>query len=425
MSQKLTLNQAILININVMLSTGIFLNSIPLVKLAGTYSPLIYIFVAICILPLILGISKLLKIFPGGSFYNYANESLGEKWGFLSSWSYFTGKLASATIMTHFGLQIIQSLFPFLQHINIFVIDIIVLNLFTWANLQNLKTGSQIQQAFLVFKSIPVLFIILSGLYIFTGSGLHLGQFSGWNVLTSIPLVIYAFTGFEAACSLSRHIKDSEKNAPIAILTSFSIVVIFSVLYQFVFSQLIDKTCLINSDINYVKSIPLILGYLNLSNTLISKIIALFQLFIATSALGGAYGVIFSNSWNLFALSENNHIIFKKLFTKFNKHNIPLFCVITELLICLTYLTISGGSNIFLQQFSAIGCTLAYLITIVSYIFIKPKAILGYLGTATSLVLISIAITSALKTMPIAILTFLIILTFGMASYFFTKKTKI
>lgn len=423
-TNKISLKQAILININIMLSTGIFLNSITLVRLAGTYSPLIYILVSLFVLPLIFGISELLKIFPGGSFYTYAKETLGEKWGFISSWIYFTGKLASATIMTHFAVSILQSVFPALQILNPFVIDIFVISLFSFANMQNLKTGSKIQMMFFVLKSIPVLFIILSGLYLLTGKGFYFSDFNGFELILGVPMVIYAFSGFEASCSISRHIEDSKKNAPKAILTSYFIVVIATTLYQLVFSQLVSKESVLNNALNYTSTIPTILSKLNLNSEVFPYAMGLFQIFIALSALGGAYGILFSNSWNLYALAENGHILFKNKFLKLNKHQIPFLCLIAESAICFIYLFISKGNNVILQQIGAIGCTTTYTISMLSFLKTSKRSWPSIIGSACSTILLLTAIGSSLKNNAISIFVLASVMLVGFISFKTTESSK-
>src|SRR4029078_8484608 len=85
---------------------------------------------------------------------------------------------------------------------------------------------------------------------------------------------------------------------------------------------------------------------------------------IASSTLGAAYGIIFSNSWNLHVLAQNNHVWFSKFFLKFNKNSIPFACVVVEGILCLTYLVVSQGVLIPLQQIGALGCVIAYTFSV-------------------------------------------------------------
>ena len=51
---------ALLTNLNIMIGVGIFVNTAPLIKEAGVFSPLSYLIVGFLMLPLILAINKLM-----------------------------------------------------------------------------------------------------------------------------------------------------------------------------------------------------------------------------------------------------------------------------------------------------------------------------------------------------------------------------
>ena len=94
---KLSLPVAILINVNIMLGTGVFINTVELAKRAGALGFLSYLIVGILMLPLIASFATLMKIYPQGGFYAFAQKELGPLAGFVSAWSYFIAKMASAS----------------------------------------------------------------------------------------------------------------------------------------------------------------------------------------------------------------------------------------------------------------------------------------------------------------------------------------
>ena len=92
-------------------------------------------------------------------------EKLTLLFGFLSTWSYFIAKLASASLMIHVAVSLITQIFPKLLTVaSIFFYDYCDSHAIYWLNLLNMKTGSRIQFGFLGFKLIPVLFVIIAGL---------------------------------------------------------------------------------------------------------------------------------------------------------------------------------------------------------------------------------------------------------------------
>ena len=414
-THKLSLKNAILININIIIGAGIFINTIPLAKLAGAFSPLIYVAVGLFMLPLILSITELLKLYPGGTFYNFTRVNLGQFWGFFSSWSYFTAKLASSTLMIHFSVKIIQSILPILNSVNTFVIDSLFIFLFAYLNMQNMRTGSKIQVMFMILKLVPILFVVLSGLYILWGVPLNFNTYSWQGIPLGVPLVMYAYAGFEASCSISRHIENSEKNAPKAVLYSFFIAVAIYLIYQFIVYQVINGQEYAVA--NYTQAIPLFISRIFNNNALVSNLASVFQLAIASSALGGAYGIMFSNNWNLFTIAENNAIVFSKKLKELNSSGMPYICLIVESFISLVYLAVSQGNNVPLQQLSAFGCTLTYLLCTISLFQVRSKKRLALFGILSSAILLMFCINAFITNGYFALIVFLVILSIGIIGY--------
>ena len=163
---KLSLPTAILININIMLGAGIFINTALLAQGAGALGFLSYGTIGILLLPLILSIAALVKLHPSGGFYIFARREINPFFGFLSAWAYFTGKLASAAIMMHTSVLILQLFFPLLAAINPLIIDFTLLTLFISLNMLNMKAGSRIQATFTSLKATALLFAIITGFYL-------------------------------------------------------------------------------------------------------------------------------------------------------------------------------------------------------------------------------------------------------------------
>src|SRR3989338_2170722 len=163
-SKKLSLLSAIFININIMLGTGVFINTVLLAQKVGAFSGLLYVVGGGIMLPLILSISRLMRTHPEGNFYTFG-AALHPLWGFISSWIYFVGKLASASLGIHVFNMFLQKVIPFFSSFNILFMDSIIITLFVGLNLLQIQTGSRIQLLFLFTKMTPLLFAIIYGLH--------------------------------------------------------------------------------------------------------------------------------------------------------------------------------------------------------------------------------------------------------------------
>lgn len=370
-TNHLSLASAILININVMLGTGLFINTTELAKRAGSWSTLSYLFIGILMLPLILCMSELLKKYPSGGFYSFA-KPIHPYAGFLSAWIYFTAKLASATLMINTAMTLIQAIIIPLQAYNILYLDILVLTIFVVLNLCNIQTGSFIQKGFVIGKIIPIAFLGGAALLIFNKHNLIATTHHWSTLISTLPLVLYATIGFEAACSLSSRIKDPAKNAPKALLISYGLAIGLVSLYQLMFYGVLGDT-LATMD-NVTKPFPALVALLPSPFSTVSTLLTtILHLGIATSALGGSYGILFSNSWNLYTLAINNHLFYAKTIASLNRYATPWLCVLIEGIICCGYLYLTNGQQVTLQQLSALGCIMAYFISVISLYMINDN----------------------------------------------------
>jgi amino acid transporter len=245
------------------------------------------------------------------------------------------------------------------------------------------------------------------------------------GVLPIVPFVIFAFAGFEAAASLSRHIKNPDKNAPLAVLISFAIVVFICVISNFIFFMVLGDE--IKNAGSYFQAFPLLLNKVFPTQEFLRlRLTALLQLAIGCSALGGAYGILFSNSWNLYALAENKHIFFVSAFSRLNKFNIPILCVLSEAFICLFYLLLTQGNNVPLQQIAAFGNLSAFTISALSLFWssINKKSNyfwLGLIATANCFGLLIICIRQTFISGGIHFLIFLSLLLMGILMFWYNK----
>lgn len=361
---KLSLISAIFININIMIGAGLFINTTNLAQMVGAAGCISYTILALLLYPLIASIATLVTLYPSGGFYSYAKQ-MHPLAGFISAWSYFIGKLASATILTHAAMLLLQQIFPIVNLANIYSLDVCVLCIFLGLNLFNLQTGTSIQVLFLSLKLIPIIFVITTGLYLFSPENYHATQFLWPHFIDTLPFVLFAAIGFEATTSLSGKIKDAKKNGPRAILISYGIVVAINIAYQFFFYGSVGEQ--LQHAGGFLYAFPLLLNKLFGMNMQLNQTLqTIFNIAIASSALGGAYGILFSNSWNLHTLAKNNHITNPLLFLKENRYHIPYWCIAAQGIICLTYLITSKGAQIQLQQIAAFGCTIAYTLSIIS-----------------------------------------------------------
>lgn len=355
-----------------MLGSGVFINTAVLAQQTGSLSPLVYAIVGILLLPLILGIIQLWKFAQKGCTFYHFGLALSPFFGFLSSWSFFVGKICSFTLGIHVCVSLTQSIIPMLQVIPTLLFDVLIIMGCTSLNLLNLHAGTKIQYGFLLLKLIPIIFVIITGFYLFTGSYIYENIPAFSSIPATMPLVLYAFSGFESSCSLSGSIENPEKNGPRAILFSYLLVLTLLILFQFMFYVSVGPALGIVKG-GYLGVFPKLVDKLKANIYLKKILIDIFHIGIASSSLGSSYGIMFSNSWNLFTVAKNDHTFMKNLLVKLNLNNVPYFCVLAQALLSFLYLYITQGNQIPLQQTGALGMSIAYTICSLSLLAVLYK----------------------------------------------------
>lgn len=417
---KLSLTSAIFINLNIMMGVGLFISTTVLSQKLGAASIFIYPLMGLLMFPLIYSTSKLINRFPKGGFYSFA-KSMNPYLGFISTWSYFMGKLASGGLMLYVGCTILKEYFTFSQGVSPLYVSFAVLLLFTIFNLYNIKIGALVQQFFFGAKLIPILSVIGIGFFYFDSSGLVSQNFHFAEIPFIIPLLIFCLCGFEAACSISRKIENPEVNGPKAIFYSFGIVVLLYTFYQALLYAMTHAD--VNAIASYKEIYPLLTQVLPTSPMTQQKIASLFNFMSAISALGGAYGIMFSNAWNLYTLAEHEHLVFNKYFLKLNKHHIPYLVILLEGSVFVMFLLFTQGYQIPLQQTTAFGVTIAYTITAIgAFVQLKKYKGITTLAVITCLGFIASCLYSLMQQGISSLYLFLSIIAFGTFMFWYKQK---
>ena len=427
MSNRLSLPAALLVNLNIMLGSGVFINTVLLSQAAGGASGGAYLLGGLCILPLIVILARLMRTRGGGTFYDFG-ASIHPLIGFIASWGYFTAKLASAALSIHVFVTLTQLLIPALGSLDALHIDSVLIALFVLLNLMNVRIGTLVQYGFLSIKMIPI-FLMIIGACIVGGFDIF-GTITLDQVLalgTTLPFVLFALSGFEASCSLSQSLDNPEKNGPRAIWGSYIVALTLLVAYQCTAYLLIAPG--LTSIPSFREAFPFAALRIGGDALLAKLLTAAFFIGIAPSALGASYGILFSNGWNLHALMQAHSLPGATLFLTRNRHGIPFLCFLAEGSIALIYLWLFRGAQIPLQHISALGSAGAYGISSLAYLYAcninENRAIMWALaGILSVCIMIGFTIKSALICGPAGIITHALVLSMGtLLTYCYTRSS--
>jgi amino acid transporter len=403
---QLSLFSVVLISINVILGAGVFINTKPLVEEIGFLGGFCYILVGILIIPLVLSFAKLARKYPTGGFYVYGAKEVGPSLGFACTWTYLAGKLASGTLMIHTFSMMIHKILPLSVNLSLIHLDLIVLGLFFVFNLLNMRMGSHIQLGFMIMKLIPLVFMVFSGFYLWSEMPVKQGMTAlPWAAIPkTIPAVVFVFTGLEVCCTLSMRMKNPEKNVTKALMIAFSTVCLVIFTYQmFAFLHATRLNVPLGDSFDIFSLIVNSDFFSSLGPKLVLE--KVLYIGIAFSAFGGGYGILYSNIWNFYNLAKHGHLISKKSVLKENKHQIPYFCLIAEVIVCTIYILFATGNIFDLQLLGTLGMSLGYGLVVLS-LFLgglvnkkekKTLSVIGFLGLVSCTFIVSVSLKNLAK----------------------------
>lgn len=390
-SRRLSLAAAVLINVNIMVGSGIFINTVLLAQLAGVASAITYVFVGLLILPLMVSFACLAHIHQGGSLYNYGAR-LGNYVGFFSAWGYAITKLASCGVAIHVCSTLLSSITPVLAYIPVLMLDMVILSLFTFLNCCHVHIGKKIQGLFVVGKMIPIGTVLIVGSWYFSRA-LVQETFSTplTGVIAGIPFVLYAFMGFEASAGFNRQLADPERNGWRVMAIAFVIGVAVTTLFQWFLFGSISHIAQLAS---YRDVFPTLLSSWHLNEGIKRMALILLHGGIAASAAGVGFGILYANAGNISELAE--HKFLPNMLAYRIAEQTPINCLLVEALIVAAFLFAGHQSLPLLQQLAAFGATCTYVVSVIALLREQRASykvrFVAVLGLASCIVLLGAAL---------------------------------
>lgn len=232
-------------NINIMVGSGILIGPGFMAAKAGNASFITWLVVALLFLPIVLSTVQMSRYSPGsGGFFRYAKAGLNTTAGYWSGLLYVVGYTFAIGVET---LALRQTLFDALGNswewftTNVLLFNTVTILALIGVNLLSLKFFSRVLNSLTISKMIPTLSLILLLPFIINPSfAVTSAELS--MLPYSMPLAIFGYLGFEYCCSISNHIENSERNAPLAILIGFMITAFLYTLFTFGVLNLMGPT---------------------------------------------------------------------------------------------------------------------------------------------------------------------------------------
>lgn len=364
-----------LLVVNGLIGAGIFGLPGGAAKLAGEYSPLIYLFCALLILPILLCMAELASYFSGsGGPVRYGTAAFGPFIGFQAGWLYYIARLVSFAANSVLLVDSIGYFWPAAtEGINRTLLLTFIIAGLTLINVLGSVRAIRSLALLTVMKFAVLLLLVTAGASLL-GSQIMpkfnpLQVFdSAYDIGGATLLLIYAFVGFESVVVPAGEAKNPARDMPRALLLGLLLVTLLYIGIQLV----------------SVATVPNIAGsaspLLDVAASLFGTAGALLLMFgVVASVAANLLGAIFSTPRASFALAEDGSLPrwFAAVQPRFlTPANSIVFFGVLALLLTLY------GSFLWLAAATVVSRLLLYSLTCAAVPVLRPK-----LANANSFVL--------------------------------------
>lgn len=238
-NKKFGLGSLILLGINSIIGTGIFLLPGQAYALAGTSSIFVYIFVILLAGSMALCFAEAAGLFKSnGGSYIYVKEAFGNFAGFeVGFMKYVVQEIAWATMAVGF-VTALAAVWPAAGQGAVRACLIIALvgglSLINYLGVDLIKYFNNVMTA---GKLVPLAVFIIVGIFFIKGANFQPVVPEGFTVKdfsAASILIFYAFTGFESIATAAEDMDNPKRNIPLAITAAMSIVALIYILVQVV-----------------------------------------------------------------------------------------------------------------------------------------------------------------------------------------------
>ena len=257
MKRQISFGQALATVVGSVIGAGVFFKIGTITAQTGSSSMTLFVWIIAGIISIASGltISEIAASLKINGAIKYLDYTYGRVWGFLFGWAqmivYFPAQIGALTSI--FGVQFV-SLFGINSKYSNLVAILLVIFLFS-INLIGTKFSSKMQSIITVLKIIPIVLIIVWGLFnqnkvsapiipLTVGTGKNFAGAMSQGLLSAL----FAFEGWIVVTNLANEVKNPEKDLSRAIISGLSIVTLIYVLINYTFLMVLPLNQLVNNN---------------------------------------------------------------------------------------------------------------------------------------------------------------------------------
>jgi basic amino acid/polyamine antiporter, APA family len=224
--------------VNITIASGIFLLPALIAGILGNGSFYAYFLCGFVFLLEALCYAEMSSRFStSGGAYTYVERAFGSYFGFLiNTISWFGAGIFVAAAFVNGIADMLSVAFPIFGDTLFRTVFFLFLFVFgTFFNIVGVKSGMKVVKTLTFIKVIPLIVIIIFGIFYLKTENLQWGGFPTFKNLGEASLILFfAFTGGEMALNISGEMKNPNKTAPFGLLIGVFTIVVFYCLIQLV-----------------------------------------------------------------------------------------------------------------------------------------------------------------------------------------------
>ncbi len=364
--KKISFLAAVLMNINIIVGSGIYIFPQLMTHQAGGISFLGWALAGLLLLPIVITIAQAARIFPGeGGFYNYCTTALGQDVGFIANWAYLIGYMGTVAtlvsvirdrLISPVGLSMVKD-HPFLFYL-MFMLFLSLLNMIS------IRMIGKIQSTITVLKLVPLLFML--GAIFFYWNPSFDYQIGNIGFLPgTVPLVLFSFLGFESCCSISHYIRGGSTKAFKVILLAFSIAVLLYTVFHLGILHIMGSDALAAQG---VQSFPRFMGF---SDAIANLCAVVLLIDMMLSFMNTSYGASLTNITNINTFAKCGLIFQSKFLKKLNANGMPANAALVHS-VAIVGLILFIPSTTTLSAITCLGVCTTFLLTVLA-VFVQSR----------------------------------------------------
>lgn len=363
MRNKFSLLSIVILGVNAIIGSGIFLLPNQAMKIIGPASIGVFVFDMLLVVSIAFCYAEDASLFKeDGGPYLYAKEAFGDFVGYEVGFIVWAISIIAWATMAAGLTTALGALFPVFNETLWHSLTIIVLLVgLALINILGVRMTKWLNNVVTVAKLIPLIFFVAIGLFFIKGANFtpvfpH-GSYASGSFGAAAILMFYAFTGFEALVIDAKDMENPQRNLPKAIGIALGIVAVLYMLIQIVSIGILGPH-LASSQAPMQDAMNQVIGPFGKYLIAVGTIISILGIATAQSFFLPRIGA---------AMAEN--VVMPKIVGRRNKQNVPYVAMIISVILALPLAL--TGTFATLAQISVVSRFAQYVPTILAVLVFR------------------------------------------------------